>query len=138
MGTELTRFPLHTAPFCGTDIRTFWFYSRNDSARIYPDVQGVPAARQKLMAKGAWKGILKDDIDLSGCDIKDGQQVRLPPPGPADTVPYTAAAVVLSMDSTCRLPLCDLRPAGYTAALVRVLLYCFTYRTYQVQQYLVR
>lgn len=37
--------------------------------------QGVPAARQKLMARGAWKGILKDDVDLSGCDIKDGQQV---------------------------------------------------------------
>lgn len=39
--------------------------------------QGVPAARQKLMARGAWKGILKDDVDLSGCTIKDGQQVGL-------------------------------------------------------------
>lgn len=29
------------------------------------------------MARGAWKGILKDDVDLSGCTIKDGQQVRL-------------------------------------------------------------
>lgn len=28
------------------------------------------------MARGAWKGILKDDVDLSGCTIKDGQQVR--------------------------------------------------------------
>lgn len=37
------------------------------------------------MAKGAWKGILKDDIDLSCCDIKDGQQVRLPPFDPANT-----------------------------------------------------
>ena len=27
------------------------------------------------MAKGAWKGILKDEVDLSGCNIKDGQQV---------------------------------------------------------------
>lgn len=42
---------------------------------IYIYAQGVPAARQKLMAKGAWKGILKDDVDLSGCTIKDGQQV---------------------------------------------------------------
>lgn len=40
-------------------------------------IQGVPAARQKLMAKGAWKGILKDDVDLSGCTIKDGQQVSV-------------------------------------------------------------
>ncbi len=40
-------------------------------------LQGVPAARQKLMARGAWKGILKDDVDLSGCTIKDGQQARL-------------------------------------------------------------
>lgn len=28
------------------------------------------------MAKGAWKGILKDDVDLSACAIKDGQQVE--------------------------------------------------------------
>ncbi|CAM9380699.1 unnamed protein product, partial [Sphacelaria rigidula] len=41
------------------------------------ELTGVPAARQKLMAKGAWKGILKDDMDLSGCPIKDGQQVTL-------------------------------------------------------------
>lgn len=40
-----------------------------------PCHQGVPAARQKLMAKGAWKGILKDDMNLSGCSIKEGQQV---------------------------------------------------------------
>ncbi|CAM9740054.1 unnamed protein product [Ectocarpus sp. 4 AP-2014] len=38
------------------------------------ELTGVPAARQKLMARGAWKGILKDDVDLSGCTIKDGQQ----------------------------------------------------------------
>eukprot|EP00752_Nemacystus_decipiens_P016309 g14585.t1 len=41
------------------------------------ELTGVPAARQKLMARGAWKGILKDDVDLSGCTIKDGQQVTL-------------------------------------------------------------
>lgn len=38
--------------------------------------QGVPAARQKLMARGAWKGILKDDVNLAECSIKEGQQVR--------------------------------------------------------------
>ncbi|CAM9148326.1 unnamed protein product [Ascophyllum nodosum] len=41
------------------------------------ELTGVPVDRQKLMAKGAWKGILKDEVDLSGCNIKDGQQVTL-------------------------------------------------------------
>jgi hypothetical protein len=34
---------------------------------------GVPVDRQKLMAKGAWKGVLKDDEDLSV--VPEGQQV---------------------------------------------------------------
>eukprot|EP01138_Halocafeteria_seosinensis_P008313 gb/GECG01008495.1/.p1 GENE.gb/GECG01008495.1/~~gb/GECG01008495.1/.p1 ORF type:complete len:553 (+),score=75.64 gb/GECG01008495.1/:1-1659(+) len=38
---------------------------------------GVPKGRQKLMSKGAWKGVLKDSEDLSKCDIKEGQQVTL-------------------------------------------------------------
>ncbi len=33
--------------------------------------------RQKLMAKGAWTGILKDDSDFSQMNIKDGQQIML-------------------------------------------------------------
>ncbi|CAM9526177.1 unnamed protein product [Choristocarpus tenellus] len=39
------------------------------------ELTGVPPARQKLMAKGAWKGVLKDGADLSACPIKAGQQV---------------------------------------------------------------
>lgn len=31
---------------------------------------GVPVDRQKLMAKGGWKGILKDEEDLSKLTIK--------------------------------------------------------------------
>ena len=32
------------------------------------DLTGVPADRVKLMAKGLWKGILKDDVDLTTID----------------------------------------------------------------------
>ena len=37
----------------------------------------VPKDRQKLMAKGAWAGVLKDDADLKAFSIKNGQQVML-------------------------------------------------------------
>lgn len=38
---------------------------------------GVPTDRQKLMAKGAWVGTLKDDADLTKMNLKDGQQIML-------------------------------------------------------------
>lgn len=38
-------------------------------------LSNVPLERQKLMAKGAWKGILKDGMSLSG--LKDGAQIML-------------------------------------------------------------
>lgn len=41
------------------------------------DLTNVPPERQKLMAKGAWPGILKDDADLNMMPIKNGQQVML-------------------------------------------------------------
>ena len=37
---------------------------------------GVPVERQKVMAKGVWKGTLKDDADLSSMSFKAGQKVR--------------------------------------------------------------
>ena len=37
----------------------------------------VPVERQKLMAKGAWKGMLKDTEDLSACKLKEGHTVML-------------------------------------------------------------
>ena len=36
---------------------------------------GVPVARQKLMAKGAWRGVLKAEMSLAA--LKDGQNVTL-------------------------------------------------------------
>ena len=33
--------------------------------------------RQKLMAKGAWKGMLKDDADFSTMTFKPNQQLML-------------------------------------------------------------
>lgn len=37
----------------------------------------VPKDRQKLMAKGAWTGTLKDDTDLATTGLKEGHQVML-------------------------------------------------------------
>ncbi len=39
-------------------------------------VAGVPPDRQKLMSK-AWKGILKDEAELSSCALADGMAVTL-------------------------------------------------------------
>lgn len=46
------------------------------------------------MAKGAWKGILKDDVNLAACNIKDGQQVTI-----------THEAIVLRCVSSGDIPL---------------------------------
>jgi ubiquitin carboxyl-terminal hydrolase 14 len=37
----------------------------------------VPVERQKLMAKGGWKGILKDEPNFSGCTLSEGLQIML-------------------------------------------------------------
>lgn len=47
--------------------------------------------RQKLMAKGAWTGILKDDADMTTMKIKDGQQIMLM--GTAEVVAAPAVEV---------------------------------------------
>ena len=58
----------------------------------------VPPDRQKLMAKGAWPGTLKDDANLSLLPIKSGQQVMLM--GTADVVvPVVASVFVEDMTS---------------------------------------
>ena len=44
---------------------------------LFNDLQsktGVPVARQKLMARGAWRGVLKSGMAM---DLKDGQNVTL-------------------------------------------------------------
>ena len=52
-------------------------------SQVY-SLTGVPPDRQKLMAKGAWSGVLKDDADMSMMPIPDGQQVLLM--GAADSI----------------------------------------------------
>ena len=45
--------------------------------QLFSDLQsktGVPVARQKLMARGAWRGVLKSGMAM---DLKDGQNVTL-------------------------------------------------------------
>jgi ubiquitin carboxyl-terminal hydrolase 14 len=44
----------------------------------------VCVSRQKLMAKGAWIGTLKDDADMSTMKFKEGQNIMLM--GTADVV----------------------------------------------------
>lgn len=58
----------------------------------------VPKDRQKLMAKGAWTGTLKDDADLSATGLKDGQQVMLM--GSAEVVSAPKEAVKFLEDMT--------------------------------------
>eukprot|EP00611_Tribonema_gayanum_P012172 TRINITY_DN22822_c0_g1_i1.p1 TRINITY_DN22822_c0_g1~~TRINITY_DN22822_c0_g1_i1.p1 ORF type:complete len:617 (-),score=235.18 TRINITY_DN22822_c0_g1_i1:454-2232(-) len=57
---------------------------------------GVPLERQKLMSKGGWKGILKDDADLSKCTVTDGLQIMLM--GSADVVEKPKEKVVFMED----------------------------------------
>ena len=59
---------------------------------------GVPPDRQKLLAKGAWIGTLKDDTDLSKCSLKEGHQIMLM--GTADVVAAPKDTVVFIEDMT--------------------------------------
>ena len=52
-------------------------------SQVY-SLTGVPPERQKLMAKGAWSGVLKDDADMSMMPIPDGMQILLM--GTADSI----------------------------------------------------
>eukprot|EP01038_Epipyxis_sp_PR26KG_P005030 gene5030-7019_t len=45
--------------------------------KIIYDLTGVPTDRQKLMAKGSWVGVLKDDAVLSTLKIPEGQTIML-------------------------------------------------------------
>lgn len=48
------------------------------------NLTNVPQARQKLLAKGAWTGTLKDEVDFSSLNIAEGQNVMLL--GTADSI----------------------------------------------------
>ena len=43
--------------------------------RVPGCASGVPVERQKVMAKGVWKGTLKDDADMSSFTFKPKQKV---------------------------------------------------------------
>jgi hypothetical protein len=58
----------------------------------------VPIERQKLMAKGAWVGTLKDDADLEKMNIKENQQILLM--GTADVIAAPTAQVQFVEDLT--------------------------------------
>ena len=60
---------------------------------VIQKLTNVPPDRQKLMAKGAWPGTLKDDANLSLLPIKTGQQVMLM--GTADVVAPVEKSVFL-------------------------------------------
>ena len=54
----------------------------------------VPVDRQKIMCKGAWKGMLKDDTDLSTCKFKPNKS-QLVLVGSADTLKTVEKTVFL-------------------------------------------
>lgn len=58
----------------------------------------VPPERQKMMAKGAWPGTLKDDADMTMMPIKTGQQVMLM--GTADKIAPQIAKALFIEDMT--------------------------------------
>jgi hypothetical protein len=51
----------------------------------------VPIERQKLMAKGAWIGTLKDDANFEAMSLKENQQILLM--GTADVIAAPVAQV---------------------------------------------
>ena len=62
------------------------------------NLTGVPPDRQKLMAKGAWTGTLKDDVDLLKCNIKNDHLITLM--GTADTIVKPIETVLFVEDMT--------------------------------------
>lgn len=59
---------------------------------------GVPPERQKIIAKGAWVGVLKDDADMSKMTIADGQVMTLM--GTADVVVAPKTEILFVEDMT--------------------------------------
>ncbi|CAM9587800.1 unnamed protein product, partial [Discosporangium mesarthrocarpum] len=77
------------------------------------ELTGVPKTRQKLMAKGAWKGILKDDTDLSTCIIKEGQQVMLMGSAEVVVAPKQAVQFIEDMKEEALAESGAVLPAGF-------------------------
>lgn len=62
------------------------------------ELTGVPPDRQKLMGKGLWSGILKDDADMVLMNFTPGHMITLM--GTADVVNAPVASVVFVEDMT--------------------------------------
>ena len=81
-------------------------------SQVY-SLTGVPPERQKLMAKGAWPGVLKDDADMSMMPLPDGLQVLLM--GTADSIatPSVKVEFVEDMPAEEQLKKGAVVPAGF-------------------------
>ena len=82
-------------------------------SQVY-SLTGVPPERQKLMAKGAWAGVLKDDADMTMMPLPDGLQVLLM--GTADSIaaPQVKVEFVEDMPAEEQLKKGAVIPAGFT------------------------
>jgi ubiquitin carboxyl-terminal hydrolase 14 len=92
----------------------------------------VPKERQKLMAKGAWVGTLKDDADLTAANMKDNLQVLLM--GTADVVSAPKEAVKFVEDMTVQEQ--ALKGAIVPAGLVNLENTCYMNATVQCLRYM--
>ena len=90
---------------------------------LFNDLQsktGVPVARQKLMARGAWRGVLKSGMAM---DLKDGQNVTLM--GTADVLLKPKVETKFLEDMKVRSP--RLQSGSYAIVVTRLhlLMKCF-------------
>ena len=68
--------------------------------------------RQKLMAKGAWIGVLKDDADMTKLKIKDGQQITLMGTAEVIAAPEVQVQFVEDMTDAEKAEKGTVEPAG--------------------------
>lgn len=60
------------------------------------ELTGVPIDRQKLMAKGAWIGVLKDTVDMSKVKLNGGQSITLMGTADSAVIQVDAASATVS------------------------------------------
>ena len=96
------------------------------------NLTAVPKDRQKLMAKGAWTGTLKDDADLTATGMKDGQQIMLM--GSAEVVAAPREAIKFVEDMTLEEQ--ALKGAIIPAGLVNLGNTCYMNATVECLRYM--